>query len=84
MDETAKLLAKYIKDKTVVLTGAMVPYRFGSSDGIFNLAASLAFVQTLSNGVYITMNGEYFEAGTVKKKSKKRKVLKKQIIIYQN
>ncbi|MDP3953915.1 MAG: asparaginase domain-containing protein [bacterium] len=60
MVETAKVLAEKIQDKTIVLTGAMVPYKFGSSDGLFNLGSSLAFVQTLPAGVYISMNGRYF------------------------
>ncbi|MFH1335726.1 MAG: asparaginase domain-containing protein, partial [Candidatus Zixiibacteriota bacterium] len=51
MAETAKVLAQGVKDKTVVLTGAMIPYRFGSCDGLFNLGADLAFVQTLPPGV---------------------------------
>jgi L-asparaginase len=60
MVETAKVIAENVKDKTIVLTGAMVPYKFGSSDGLFNLGAAIAFVQTLPNGVYIAMNGRYF------------------------
>jgi len=60
MVKTAEVLAEKIKDKTIVLTGAMVPYKFGSSDGLFNLGSSLAFVQTLPAGVYISMNGRYF------------------------
>ncbi len=60
MVETAKVIASKIKDKTIVLTGAMIPYKFGSSDGLFNLGAAIAFVQTLPNGVYIAMNGRYF------------------------
>lgn len=59
MVETASFLAKECNDKTIVLTGAMIPYKFGSSDGLFNLGSAIAFVQTLSNGVYITMNGRY-------------------------
>ena len=46
--------------KTVVLTGAMIPYKFGSSDGLFNLGSALAFAQVLPPGVYIAMNGQYF------------------------
>ena len=57
MEQTAKLLGSSLKDKTVVLTGAMVPYKFGSSDGLFNLGSALAFVQVLPPGVYIAMNG---------------------------
>jgi len=67
MAETAKLLAEKIKNKTIVLTGAMVPYKFGSSDGLFNLGSALAFVQTLPNGIYIAMNGKYFNADNVRK-----------------
>jgi hypothetical protein len=58
-------------EKTIVLTGAMVPYKFGSSDGLFNLGSALAFVQVLSPGVYIVMNGKVFEAGKVKKNTDK-------------
>lgn len=60
MIETAKVLASGIKDKTIILTGAMVPYKFGSSDGLFNLGSALSFVQVLAPGIYIAMNGEYF------------------------
>ena len=67
MAETAEILAKKIKDKTIVLTGAMVPYKFGSSDGLFNLGSALAFVQTLPSGVYVVMNGRYFHANNVRK-----------------
>jgi len=67
MAVTAKFLADTIKEKTIVLTGAMVPYKFGSSDGLFNLGSSLAFVQTLPHGVYVAMNGKYFEGRNVRK-----------------
>jgi len=61
MVRTAHALAQAgIADKTIVLTGAMVPYKFGSSDGLFNLGAALAFAQTLAPGVYVAMNGQYF------------------------
>jgi L-asparaginase len=70
MVETARLLAKAELEKTIVLTGAMVPYTFGSSDGLFNLGSSLAFVQTLPYGVYIAMNGRCFEAMRVRKDKK--------------
>jgi L-asparaginase len=60
MVDTAKYLGKNIKNKTIVLTGAIIPYAFGNSDGLFNLGAALAFVQTLPPGVYISMNGKYF------------------------
>ncbi len=69
MVETARFLAaKQIKDKTIVLTGAMIPYAFGtSSDGFFNLGSALAFVQILQPGVYIAMNGRYFHWDNVRK-----------------
>jgi len=67
MVETASALAHSIKDKTIVLTGAMVPYKFGSSDGLFNLGSALAFAQTLRHGVYISMNGRYFHWDNVRK-----------------
>ena len=71
MTLTASYLAKYCKGKTIVLTGAMVPYKFGSSDGLFNLGSALAFVQVLSHGVYIAINGKIFEADKVKKNTDK-------------
>ncbi len=67
METTAKLLAENLSGKTIVLTGAMIPYKFGSSDGLFNLGSALAFVQTLSPGVYVVMNGRYFRAERVHK-----------------
>jgi len=67
MEETARVLGRRIADKTIVLTGAMVPYKFGSSDGLFNLGSALAFAQTLPPGVYIAMNGQYFAWDNVKK-----------------
>jgi L-asparaginase len=67
MVETADVLAAGLSGKTVVLTGAMVPYAFGSSDGLFNLGSALSFVQVLPPGVYIAMNGRYFRAGRVRK-----------------
>lgn len=67
MAETAMLLAEKVKDKTIVITGAMIPYKFGSSDGLFNLGSALAFVQTLPKGVYVAMNGRYFHAHNVRK-----------------
>jgi len=70
MVETARLLGETIKDKTIVLTGAMIPYRFGSSDGLFNLGSALAFVQTLPHGVYVVMNGHNFVYNNVIKNKK--------------
>jgi L-asparaginase len=67
MTETAEALDGKMPEKTVVLTGAMVPYKFGSSDGLFNLGSALAFAQTLPPGVYIAMNGRYLKAGHVRK-----------------
>jgi len=67
MVETAKILGQIIKDKTIVLTGAMIPYAFGSSDGLFNLGSALSFVQALPRGVYIAMNGKYFAWDNVRK-----------------
>jgi L-asparaginase len=67
MVETAKRLGETIKDKTIVLTGAMIPYRFGSSDGLFNLGSALAFVQSLPHGVYVSMNGRFFTYDNVMK-----------------
>ena len=62
MVETAKRIASHFLEKTIVLTGAMIPYAFGtSSDGFFNLGSSLSFVQTLPHGVYVVMNGQYFD-----------------------
>ena len=67
MAETAAVLAAENKDKTIVLTGAMIPYKFGSSDGLFNLGSALAFVQALPAGVYVAMNGRYFHWNNVRK-----------------
>jgi L-asparaginase len=67
MEETASVLGKSIADKTIILTGAMVPYKFGSSDGLFNLGSALAFAETLPHGVYIAMNGRCFMWDNVKK-----------------
>ena len=67
MAETAQMLAAKVKNKTVVLTGAMIPIKFGSSDGLFNLGSALAFAQSLPYGVYVAMNGRYFHWDNVKK-----------------
>jgi L-asparaginase len=67
MEITARELAERVEGKTIVLTGAMIPYKFGSSDGLFNLGSALAFVQTLPAGVYVAMNGRYFQAMRVHK-----------------
>ena len=67
MTDTAAALGRSGLDKTIVLTGAMVPYKFGSSDGLFNLGAALAFVQSLASGVYVAMNGHVFPWDNVRK-----------------
>ena len=68
MVNTAEKIAEKIKNKTIVLTGAMIPYAFGSSsDGFFNLGSALSFVQTLENGIYIAINGQYFDYDNVEK-----------------
>ena len=64
---TAKLIARQEMDKTIVLTGAMIPYKFGSSDGLFNLGAAIGYVQSLSKGVYVSMNGKCFHHDKVEK-----------------
>ena len=72
MVHTASKIASKINDKTIVLTGAMIPYAFGSSsDGFFNLGSALSFVQTLKKGVYIAMNGQYFDYNNVIKDKEK-------------
>jgi len=67
MTETAEFLSGKVPGKTIVLTGAMIPYKFGSSDGLFNLGSALSFVQILAKGVYVAMNGKYFQAKQVRK-----------------
>jgi L-asparaginase len=68
MVQTAHALAAaVIPGKTIVLTGAMVPYAFGSSDGLFNLGSALSFVQVLPPGVYVAMNGQHFRWDRVRK-----------------
>jgi L-asparaginase len=68
MVETAAALAAATADaRTIVLTGAMIPYAFGSSDGLFNLGSALSFVQALPPGVYIAMNGRCFNWDRVRK-----------------
>jgi len=67
MVDTAKLLAEKIDAKAIVLTGAMIPYKFGSSDGLFNLGSALSFLQILPHGIYIAMNGNIFNWDNIKK-----------------
>ncbi len=70
MKDTVKVLGQANLNKVIVHSGAMVPYKFGSSDGLFNLGSALAFAQTLTPGVYIAMNGRYFSWDNVKKNKK--------------
>jgi len=67
MTETARVIANRIQNKTIVLTGAMIPIKFGSSDGLFNLGSALAFAQSLPAGVYVAMNGRCFNWNNVRK-----------------
>jgi L-asparaginase len=71
MCETAASIATSpdgrLRMKTIVLTGAMIPYTFGSSDGLFNLGSALSFVQVLPAGIYVAMNGQYFDWNEVRK-----------------
>ena len=68
MSDTARALGEAgIEDRTIVLTGAMIPFAFGSSDGLFNLGAALAFAQSLPAGVYVAMNGRVFTWDNVRK-----------------
>ncbi|MFN5477573.1 MAG: asparaginase domain-containing protein [Sphingobacteriales bacterium] len=70
MADTAHYLADKVPGKTIVITGAMIPYKFGSSDGLFNLGSAMAFVQSLPQGVYVAMNGKYFNWDNVRKNRK--------------
>lgn len=67
MVESARALAAADLEKTIVLTGAMIPYVFGSSDGLFNLGSALSFAQVLPPGVYVAMNGRVFPWDNVRK-----------------
>ena len=67
MADTARYLGERVQDKIIVLVGAMIPYTFGSSDGLYNLGSALAFVQTLPPGVYVVMNGRCFAWDNVRK-----------------
>ena len=60
MVETARVLSEKVRGKTIVLTGAMIPFAFGSSDGLFNIGGAVTAVQILPNGVYVVMNGQVF------------------------
>lgn len=67
MEITARVLGEAKLNKTIVITGAMIPYKFGSSDGFFNLGSALAFVQSLPPNVYVAMNGRFFNWNNVRK-----------------
>ncbi len=67
MVDTARVLAGRVQDKTIVLTGAMIPFAFGSSDGLFNLGGAITAAQVLPPGVYIVMNGRVFNWDEVRK-----------------
>lgn len=67
MVETARVLASQIKNKTIVLTGSMLPFKFGNSDALFNIGCAFGFVQALPPGIYIAMNGRYFDWDNVRK-----------------
>lgn len=67
LEVTARALGAAKIEKTIVLTGAMVPYKFGSSDGLFNLGSALALAQVLPHGVYVAMNGRWFNWDRVRK-----------------
>ena len=67
MAQTARMIGQAKLSKTIVLTGAMIPYAFGSSDGLFNLGAAMAYAQTLPPGTYVAMNGRYFNWDNVEK-----------------
>jgi len=67
MTETAHYLAAGKLNKTIVITGAMIPYKFGASDALFNLGSALAYAQTLPSGVYVAMNGQFYNWDNVRK-----------------
>ena len=67
MTKTAEILAKEDIKKTIVFTGAMIPYAFGSSDGLFNFGTALTAAQILPHGIYIAMDGRFFQWDKVKK-----------------
>lgn len=71
MVETAKVLGQANLSKTIVLTGAMIPFKFGSSDGLFNMGCAIGFVQALKSGVYVAMNGRVFNWDNVRKNRKR-------------
>jgi len=69
MSKSAKKLSS-IKNKTIILTGAMIPFAFKNSDALFNLGTAFGGISTLKEGVYIAMNGTIFSWDSVKKDKK--------------
>jgi L-asparaginase len=67
MRETAEVLGNAHLAKTIVLTGAMIPYEIANSDALFNFGFACGVAQTLSHGVYIAMNGRVFAWDDVQK-----------------
>ena len=67
MCETAHVLGKAKLPKTIILTGAMIPYEIANSDALFNFGFACGVAQTLPPGVYIAMNGQIFHWDKVKK-----------------
>ncbi len=72
MIDTARRLAE-VRDKTIVLTGAMQPARFRDTDAVFNIGYAIAAVQHLPAGVYLAMNGQIFTPDAVRKNRAKAK-----------
>ena len=71
MLETAYQLTDTIENKTIVLTGAMIPFKFGSTDGIFNMGSALSYVQVIPSDIYISMNGHTFDWKNIRKNKNK-------------
>lgn len=67
MSETAELLGKAMLTKTIVLTGAMIPYEIAGSDALFNFGHAFGIAQAVQHGVYIAMNGQVFSWNNVRK-----------------
>jgi L-asparaginase len=67
MRQTAEVLGAAKLGKTIILTGAMIPYEIANSDALFNLGFACAVAQTLAPGVYVAMNGQVFDWDNVQK-----------------
>lgn len=72
MPETADSLAS-LKGRSIVLTGALSPARFKTTDAMFNVGMAVAAVQVVEHGVYIAMSGQIFTAGQVRKNRDKNR-----------